>query len=210
MKASLAALAGAFLVIHCPWTLAASSVDLTVTGTITPSACTVIITSGNVVELGKVAARDIEQDSMTYLPTAPVDMTVNCEAPTLFALAPQDNRPQMYTPWAFGFAMMPSGKPMGGYWLDYVDAVADGTKPMRLYSENNGQGWKPASDYDAVEPRKLTGFGTLLPSPGTVRPYQNLTLSLRLNPFFYPAKQWLQPNEEIPIDGSATFELRYL
>lgn len=210
MNASRATLAAALLLTAAACAHAASSVDLSVTGLITPSACTPTLSSGGVVELGKIAAGDILPGDITYLPRAAMDLAVNCEAATLFALAPQDNRPQMFTPWAFGFALMPSGKPMGGYWLDFVDSLADDVELTRLYSENNGQTWRVADPLDLIEPRKLTAFGEWIIGPANVLPIQNLNVSFLVSPFFYPGGTWLPANEEIPIDGSTTFELRYL
>lgn len=189
-------------------TQAASSVDLAVKGVITPSACTPLLSSSGVVELGKIAASDISMGGMTYLPAVPMDIEVDYSAPTLFALAPHDNRPQMYTPWAFGFAPAAEGKPMGGYWLDFVDAQADGVTPTRFYSIDNGQSWRRASEGEQIEPRRLEAFGGL--QPIGLLPFQNVRVSILVSPFFYPGSSWLAANEEMPVDGSTTFEVRYL
>ncbi|MFE4459165.1 DUF1120 domain-containing protein [Nocardia tengchongensis] len=53
----------------------ASSVDLTVTGIITPSACTPTLTNGGIVDYGKTSARYSQ-------------LTVTCDAATLMALDP--------------------------------------------------------------------------------------------------------------------------
>lgn len=211
MRTPLAALTAALLTVASPWALAASNIDLTVKGLITPSACTPNLSSGGIVEVGKIAVSDIHQDNMTYLPTAPIDLRVNCTAPTLFAVAPHDNRPQMHTPWAFGFTKMAPDLPIGGYWLEVSDFITDDTPLTRLYSENNGQSWLVAPDRNYyIEPRQLTAFGEKISGPPQVLPVQNLMVSLWVNPFLYPAKTWLPANQEVPIDGSTTLEVRYL
>lgn len=72
--------------------VAASSIDLAVKGTITPSACTPTLANGGVVDYGKISAKDLKVDSHTRLPSQKLQMTVDCEAATLFALAAKDNR----------------------------------------------------------------------------------------------------------------------
>jgi type 1 fimbria pilin len=47
--------------------IAASSVDLTVKGSITPSACTPLLSSGGVADFGKISVKDLRPDNPTYL-----------------------------------------------------------------------------------------------------------------------------------------------
>lgn len=209
MKARFCVLA-ALLMTSSSWAFAASHVDLSVKGTITPSACTPTFSSNGIVELGKVAVSDIPWDKLTYLPPVPMRLDVTCEAATLFALAPQDNRPQMSTLEAFGFVEASAGKPIGAYFLQYESVVADGVARTRLYSENDGQTWRLADPRDPVRPRELTAFGEWISGPASVLPIQNLNLSLRVEAFLYPGSFFLPVTEELPIDGLATFELRYL
>ncbi|NWC37596.1 DUF1120 domain-containing protein, partial [Pseudomonas gingeri] len=92
MKDSLAALAGLLLIAHTTVALAASSVDLSVKGAITPSACTPSLSNNGVVDYGKISAQDLNPTGLTELPKTFFKLAVNCEAPSLFGLVPQDNR----------------------------------------------------------------------------------------------------------------------
>ncbi|WP_330220783.1 DUF1120 domain-containing protein [Pseudomonas frederiksbergensis] len=65
MKKCFAALSTTALISLAPYALAASSTDLTVTGTITPSACTPSLSGNGVVDYGKISARDLNQDTST-------------------------------------------------------------------------------------------------------------------------------------------------
>ena len=49
-------------------TLAASSLDLTVKGIITPSACAPVVSGGGNVDFGKVSVKDLNADTYTDLP----------------------------------------------------------------------------------------------------------------------------------------------
>lgn len=209
MNASLAAIATVLLLTSSPWALAVSSVDLTVKGSITPSACTPSLSAGGVIDFGKVPLKDLEYSTITELPQATLELAVNCEAPTLFALRPEDNRPQMNTPRAFGFARHNPQFPLGAYFIDATDFLADGLPVTRMYSVNNGLSWRESTASDPIEPAFLTAFGDR--SSGTLAPTptQNLNVSLLISAFIYPAN-WMPVNEEIPIDGSATLEVRYL
>lgn len=104
---------------------------------------------------------------------------------------------------------MPSGKPMGGYWLDFVDSLADGVELTRLYSENNGQTWRVADPLDLIEPRKLTAFGEWIIGPANVLPIQNLNVSFlsvrsstRAEPYCRPTKK--SPSTVPPPSNCAT------
>jgi type 1 fimbria pilin len=71
---------------------AASGIDLNVTGLVTPSACEPSLSNGGLYDLGKIAARELTLDAPTVLPPHSLQLTINCEASTLLALEPRDNR----------------------------------------------------------------------------------------------------------------------
>ncbi|PNA52870.1 hypothetical protein C1Y14_34105, partial [Pseudomonas sp. MPR-R5B] len=59
MKKPLAALATLVMLATSGAAVAASSVDLTVTGLITPTACTPSLSANGVVDHGKISAKDL-------------------------------------------------------------------------------------------------------------------------------------------------------
>lgn len=81
MKTSVSLLSSALLLAITSSAFAASSVDLTVKGLITPSACTPSLPGD--VDLGKIAAKDLYQDSYTPLEKKTLQLSVNCDAATL-------------------------------------------------------------------------------------------------------------------------------
>jgi hypothetical protein len=209
MKASLTALTAALLIAACPWAQAASSVDLAVKGVITPSACTPSLSGGGVIDYGKIAAQDLDPVSVTYLPKVSLDFAVNCEAHTLLAVQAQDNRPQNFTPRAFGFTPTSTGSPLGAYFIDVSNFLADGVPVIRMYSPNNGQGWVAMEDFLPWAPNVLTAFGDTSSGKPAPVPTQHLTMSMLISGHIFFASN-LPLEEEIPIDGSATIEVRYL
>ncbi|WP_256590845.1 MULTISPECIES: DUF1120 domain-containing protein [unclassified Pseudomonas] len=69
MKKYLAALSATALIGVAPFAMAASSVDLTVTGTITPAACMPSISNGGAIDLGKISAKDLNPTTYTLIST---------------------------------------------------------------------------------------------------------------------------------------------
>ena len=92
IKKYFAALSATALIGVAPYALAASSTDLTVTGIITPSACTPTLSGGGIVDHGKFSAKDLNQTSK-LTPSQTLKLSVNCERQlTVFALTRIDNR----------------------------------------------------------------------------------------------------------------------
>ncbi|ONH55213.1 Protein of unknown function [Pseudomonas cedrina] len=207
MKASFAALAGTMLLAVCPWAVAASSVDLAVQGAITPSACTPSLSEGGVVDYGKIAARDLNYAGLTWLQKFNMNFAVNCDTPTLFAIQGEDNRPQNLSHGGFGFARASNDEPIGAFYLYISNYLADGV-PVTAMSSIGGDFWLPLVFF-AFEPNVLTGFGHVNAGVAAPIPTKNLSVSLSIEGAIYQTK-WLPVHEEIPIDGSATLEVRYL
>ncbi|MDQ0650572.1 DUF1120 domain-containing protein [Pseudomonas cedrina] len=196
-------LALSLLISLAPSTFAASSVDLSVQGAITPSACTPSLSEGGVVDYGKIAARDLNYSTITYLQKFNMDFAVNCDAPALFAIRGEDNRPQNFSAGGFGFARASNDEPVGAFYLFISNYLADGV-PVTAMSSSDGQFWTPLVFF-AFEPDVLTGFGHgNAPIPTT-----DLSVSLSIEGVVYQTS-WLPIHEGIPIDGSATLEVRYL
>ena len=92
MNTVLKTLTAATLLLGSAHVLAASSVDLTVKGLITPSACTPTLSNGGAVDYGKISAKDLKVDQQTFLDSQTVQFTVTCDAATLMAMEAKDNR----------------------------------------------------------------------------------------------------------------------
>ncbi|WP_248731099.1 DUF1120 domain-containing protein [Pseudomonas sp. MWU13-2517] len=213
MKASFVALAGTVLLVTCPWASAASSVDLTVKGTITPSSCTPSLSQGGKIDYGKIAAKDLNQTTWTELPKVTLQAAVDCEAPTLFALVTQDNRPARpvpISPELYGLGVTTHNELIGGYYLDIRQPpLADGVPITPLKSVDGGQTWKGGDIVTPWAPDTFTGFGDRSSGQVAPIPIQVLTFNIEVWPLLMPAKD-LTLTEEVSIDGSATLELRYL
>lgn len=189
---------------------AASSVDLSVTGMITPSACNPGLSNGGVYDLGKIPAKDLNTDQPTQLTAHNLQLTLTCEALTLVALKPRDNRLgssfESDNTIKFGLGLVNGDEKVGSMLLRLQSIVADGTE-MHPIGSVGTTSWAPT---DILSPTFLTSF-TLNKntSPPAPTPIQQLTANVLIEPLIAPANT-LTLNAEVPIDGSATLEVNYL
>lgn len=193
----------------CAW--AASSVDLSVKGLIVPSACTPSLSNDGNVDYGKIAARDLAQDTFTHLPYALLQFKVNCEASTLFALRGIDNRTgSSIEAHSFGLGMINGSQKVGGYYAIFQDAYADGVALYSLWSSDGGSTWKKPNGSDTWWLKSdLIGFGNDASGVLAPVPIRDLTSNLYIRGYIAPASM-LTLTQEQPIDGSLTTEMFYL
>lgn len=205
-------LATALLMTGASPVFAASSIDLTVKGLITPSACTPRLSPSGVVDYGKIAAKDLRENESTPLPVTTLQLNVNCEAATLFALNGVDNRPGSSTSVdgsSYGMGFINGTERVGNFLLRFKNYLAD-TKPVtKLVSRNNGVSWMENSEDAIWIPGWFTAFGNNSGGDWAPIAITELNSDLMLHPYIAPSSG-LTLTEEQPIDGSATLEVRYL
>lgn len=207
MNKYLAAVSATGLISLAPYALAASSTDLTVTGTITPHACIPGFSGGGVVDYGKILVKNLNTTVPTELADRDLQLNVTCAAPTLMALKVIDNHPYLdltdYT--YFGMALTPAGEKPGYFYLDLIQTLADGASAQSIYSIDGGTTWKAASEIyrdDLWSVSSTTDHTT----PIMVN---NATLDMRIKTTIHPTDS-LTLTDDITLDGSATFEMVYL
>jgi hypothetical protein len=190
--------------------LAASSVDLSVTGLITPSACTPTLSQGGSIDLGKLAAKDLTEDMETELPAITLQLSVNCEAPVLFALQGTDNRPgTAITPDGYGLGLTDAAEKLGAFRLALRNAVADSTRVTALLSADDGVTWQEREYPNTWNRTGLAAFGSNSGGVWTPQAAKELTSDLVVETYISASRD-LTLTDEQTIDGSATLEVRYL
>ncbi|HWT67595.1 MAG TPA: DUF1120 domain-containing protein [Pseudomonas sp.] len=191
-----------------PQVLAASSTDLTVTGTITPDACMPTLPNGGVVDFGKIAARDLNLTSDTRLESKTLNLDVNCPATALLAVQLLDNRKgtaSSIASWLFGLGLINGTQKLGYYSLVTVRAEADGVPGQAIVSLDQGASWSTniilRSDH----------YLAVAASDDWSKPVavQNMKIELSLNAAIARADS-LDLSNEVSLDGSTTFEVKYL
>ncbi|SEC39460.1 Protein of unknown function [Pseudomonas mohnii] len=205
MKQYFIALSTAALVSVAPFALA-SSTDLTVTGVITPAACTPTLSNGGVVDNGKISAKDLDQVRETLVGTHPLQLSVSCDGPTQFALKPVDHQAgtAALTSW-FGLGLTSAGEKLGWVRVNVKNAVADGVAAQAIDSDDVGKTWKATW---VTSPGYLLSVGstTDVSIPLFVK---DLTMDFEVNTNIARADS-LTLTDEVVMDGAVTFEMTYL
>ena len=209
MNKSSALISTALLLMSVSTVFAASSVDHTVKGLITPSACTPSLSSGGVVDHGKLAARDLSPTGWTIIGNHFLQLAITCDAPTLLALKGTDNQGNAHDPAnTYGLGLV-GDKKLGDFSLTLANAMADGATISAIQSSDQGLTWGRL-DSDEVWPvANFASFGDR--STGSWAPIaiQQVTADLHVQSMIAPTAG-MDLTEEVPLNGSATVEVKYL
>ncbi|WP_426128265.1 DUF1120 domain-containing protein [Pseudomonas sp. DWP1b1] len=186
--------------------VAASSVDVSIRGSITPSACELSLANGGNFDLGKVAAKDLQAEQPTDLESQSTQLTVACEAATLMGIESKDNRAgssYFDQDTTFGLGLANGNQKLGYLWAGLKSYMADGTPAYGIHSMDGGLTWAPGS----LKPGSLSSVYKAAPMVPT--PVQVLTATMYIDPAIAPTKG-LTLTDEVLIDGSITLTVRYL
>ncbi len=207
MNKKLILMAASLLLAGASNAFAASSADLTVTGLITPSACTPGLSNGGVVDHGKISIKDLAH--YTKLEKVTLQLKVDCAASTFFALKSTDNRegtdisngPDTLS--LYGLGLSADNQKLGNYELTMENVLADGTERLLIESVN-GNTWFHASPDTVWQP----GWMRSVSAPGYIpAAVQNLLTDLVVATAI---KKPIMTTDEIRLDGSATLDVVYL
>jgi hypothetical protein len=212
MNNRLSCIAATLLAVSATSVNAASSVDLSVTGVITPAACMPQLSNGGVVDHGKISARDINHK--VDLPPVTLRMSVSCDASTFFAVKIIDNREgtvwgdrwNFPSPSLFGLGLSVDDEKLGSYVLMMQNPLADSVE-FPLVESVDGKVWFSAQDTQVWQPgwmRSVSAPGNPDHTPVAVK---TLEADLVVSTTIYKPKIITQ---EIPLDGSATLDIVYL
>ncbi|KRP62255.1 DUF1120 domain-containing protein [Pseudomonas trivialis] len=197
----------AFMMAGAGNAVAASSVDLAVKGLITPSACTPALSNNGVIEHGKISARDLKPTSPNYIGINTLNLEVNCDAAILFALRTIDNRAgSSNVSRSYGLGLINDNQKLGNFWMTLENPVADGVAVKSLTSVD-GINWSAAGAW--FWDVGLWAAFAAKDAPTQPTAIRFLTANLRVRTYIAPAND-LDLSNEVPIDGSATLEVKYL
>lgn len=207
MNKPLIVLSATPLLITALATFAGSAVDLSVKGAITPNACESVLSGGGVIDFGKMSAKELDPDKFTELPQQALHLSVRCEGATLFILSTIDNRAgtSALRPTWHGLGMTPNDEKLGSARFGLYNAVADTRAVRTITSLDGGITWAPSSYLGHY---MLTAIAAAdgVDLPIAVKEFD---AELRLATHIVPSGD-LTLIDEIPIDGSATLQLKYL
>lgn len=216
MKHYFAVLATTLVISATQHTWAASTVDLSVKGTITPLACTPILSNNGLVDYGKISRQDLSVDKRTRLRDQTLDLNIQCNAPARFALLMRDNRDgsaivnsEIY----YGLNHDNSQNKIGLYSLNFDPAstvVDDLTQVYRTDSTTGGVAWSSSNSRPIpIGAKSYLGFTDVAGSSVGPIAIQNLTSRVIVETIIAPTSE-LDLSTEVQLDGSATLDVVYL
>lgn len=195
---------------------AASVVELTVNGTLTPVACTPSFSNNGLVDFGKISRQDLNVDKRTQLRDKTLDFGIHCNLPARFALIMRDNREgsaitnsEIY----YGLKFDRSGNKIGLYSLhfDPASTVVDALPQVfRTDSTTQGRAWSTSrSSPIPIGAKSYLGFTDVAGSTAGPVAIQNLSSRVTLVTVIAPTST-LDLSDDATLDGSATLEVVYL
>lgn len=204
---------------------AANSVDLAVTGTITPASCSISMSS-NAFDLGELDAGELTEPNRNQLPmTASNTMTIQCDAPTQVAFKSHDNRRSSIPTtlasdvFYYGLGFDAQNAPIGCYGLVVLTPSirVDGAAGNIKWSTNDGVSWgiNSINGRDSLSPyseiNEIYSFDQVAAGNTGQPPAPATTMSMDIAVEAYiEAIHTLDTSQPITIDGSSTLELIYL
>ncbi|AZF62037.1 MULTISPECIES: DUF1120 domain-containing protein [Pseudomonas] len=204
------------LIFFNPLSLAASSVELSVDGLITPMACTPTLSAAGLVDFGKISQQDLNLTTGTRLPLKSLNLTVTCNGAARYALRMRDNRDgtaHVNSEIYYGLGLDGSGNKVGVYSVkfDPKQTVADAVPYLYgTESTTGGVAWRTSNRNPIdIGANSLLGFTDLEGSTAGPSGIQTLNSTLTLEAVIN-AKQNLDLSSDIRMDGSATLEVTYL
>ncbi|EIK68844.1 hypothetical protein PseBG33_1029 [Pseudomonas synxantha BG33R] len=204
------------LLTSTPSVLAASAVDLSVKGLITPSACMPQFPGGALIDYGKIAQQDLNLETATRLPVKTLTVGIACTGTVRFALRMRDNRDgsamvdsEIY----YGLGFDVSGNRLGVYSMTFDPRQTQAGNIAQIYgteSTTGGLAWR-TSNLNPIDigSRSYLGFTDVegsVSGPAAI----GLMLSTVTVQTVINARQNLDLSVETPLDGSATLEVVYL
>ncbi|PRA28750.1 DUF1120 domain-containing protein [Pseudomonas poae] len=206
MNKTLTSLVASLVLSSATSVFAASSVDLTVKGLITPSACTPSLSGGGVIDHGKISSKDLQADKSTLIGTHILILTVNCDAAILMAVHSIDNRlGSSPLPSGFGLGWINGTQELGWYQLALLNPIADNVAVGTILSSDGGETWVDDNYWD----RGLYMSVAAVTDASQPVAIKDLTVDLRVQTVI-ARTDGLDLSNEVPIDGSATLEVKYL
>ncbi|MCS3511498.1 MULTISPECIES: DUF1120 domain-containing protein [Pseudomonas] len=206
MKTLLNSVAASVMLLTCATSYAASTVDLAVKGLIVPSACTPSLSSGGIIDHGKISAKDLRPDNPTLIGTHTMTIAVICDGAIPFALNSIDNRADSaLTSSHFGLGFINGTQKLGWFQLMLQNAVADGVQVKTIASGDGGNTWYDEKFWD---PKLYMSVADT--SNGTQPlPVKELVAQMVVDTSI-ARTDGLDLSNEVTLDGSATLEVKYL
>ncbi|WP_411390078.1 DUF1120 domain-containing protein [Pseudomonas sp. MPB23] len=216
MKTPDIALFSLLLLSGTPGAQAASIVDLSVKGRITPLACTPLLSNSAVIDYGKISQQDLNLDKSTRLPLKQLQVSITCNDSNRFALRMHDNREgsaMVNSEIYYGLGFDHSGNRLGLYSMAFdprQTKVNSTTQAYGTESTTGGLAWRTANlNPINIGANSYLGFTDTAGSTAGPSAIRELISTVQVETVIN-ARQNLDLNRDTPLDGLATLEVVYL
>ncbi|KQQ60807.1 hypothetical protein ASF66_13800 [Pseudomonas sp. Leaf129] len=219
MNLSSRLLTGAALLLALPAAMAASTIDVTVAGSIVPSACTPTLSTGTF-NHGRISKTDLNSDKHTSFYSKQImgKLFINCAAPTVYAIKGIDNRADsvarhsnVVAPYGLGYT--PAKEKIGAHYLEISTpgSTLDGGAALFMTAASVGAAWGAPVSYELNirNDGRLIGLAKTAGTSGGPSAVGSAILTLGSSIEIAPAKG-LTLTDEVALDGAATIEVVYL
>lgn len=196
--------------------VAVSMIDLSVQGQIIPRACTPQLSGSGLIDYGKISRQDLNLEQGTRLPLKTLQVSIDCNGPSRYALRMRDNRDGSATVNSeiyYGLGFDTAGNRLGLYSMSFDPRQTQADSSAQIYgteSTTGGLGWRTANlnpvDIGATSYLGFTDTGGSTAGPTAIATL-NTTVQIRT---VINARQNLDLSVETDLDGSATLEVVYL
>ncbi|MDD2060845.1 DUF1120 domain-containing protein [Pseudomonas sp. GD03860] len=183
----------------------ASTTELSVIGTITPTACTPSLSNNGVVDYGPIHAETLDN---FQLPDRTLTLSISCGAEAPIAVIATDNLSGSASTIGdihFGMGTYQT-MPIGRYSMAFQTAQVDGQQLGALESLDGGATWRPS---DVVLLRDSTTAQDFRLAFGTTNPQPTTTLSAVMR-IQGSINEDLPFTDDIELNGNSTLEIKYL
>jgi len=190
--------------------------EITLRARFAPAACEPTLSDGGVVDFGTLSRNDLNTDTSTRLPPKSLTLSVNCDAPTAFALTMHDNRSGSATVSSestYGLGTDYRNNKIGLYSVSVEPTGARADSFARLFqthSTSGGVAWNTSSiNARSIGTTSYLGFTDTVGTSSGPIPIQNLSTTLTVDAVIAPTSS-LDLSSAIDLDGAGTIEIIYL
>ena len=196
-------------------TQAADNTEVKAWGVIRPAACIPTIAGGGVVDYGTIPAKSLTAGALTSLPDRQVELLITCDSDMSLGITSFDNRansqidlPVDRSGINFGLGLV-KDKKVGSYTIAITDGSSlDGvTQPSVYFKRTNEDTWLNSGvNFLLNGPGLLYSIGSKFRTPGTGKQWNiKLKIAAKIN-----TPENLDMTGDVPLDGSASIEVKYL
>ncbi|MDK9363660.1 DUF1120 domain-containing protein [Lelliottia wanjuensis] len=205
---------------------AADSTDLKVQGTLIMGSCTPTLSSGGVVDYGKISLGNLKTDAVNQLGTKEITLTLTCESPTKVAWSTMDDQsdsivdtqpeiegnPTTEVIDEFGLGKTAGGVNIGSYSIitaNNGDPIVDGLAGTVGISEDDAATWTKGGNGGAYSHNDGSRLMTYVDATGVPVAFTTASDILRVGASVQDTTT-LAITDDTPLNGQATISVKYL